>query len=102
MKCPRCKGEGKVVITMNVQTHGEEGVEVSKIPMDCSDCDGSGELSAEDVEFNKAEAEMWCKCEGETDFKFHADGNRKVYNKLIRIPKHHYSCVECKKVKQIG
>ena len=53
------------------------------------------------------EKDIWCegKCDTE-DAHFHDDGNKKIYKdndgKTYICDKHHYSCIICDKIIQVG
>ena len=54
-----------------------------------------------------AEIDIWCdgKCDTD-DANFHDDGNNKTYKdnegNKYNCSKHHYSCVLCDKIVQVG
>ena len=90
--CPSCT-KGKITITM--EEWGKPETKTETI-MNCLDCDGSGEVSQEDLDDIEYEKNMWCKCDGDTPTKFYDDGVHP------EISKHHWRCKPCGKVKQIG
>jgi hypothetical protein len=93
MICPSCKGTGKMELT--IQTYGEATVRKSSIG--CITCGESGTITKEKKAQLDAEYKMWCRCEDSDDSEFRDDGECNC-----GVHKHHYHCVGCGKITQIG
>jgi len=101
MKCSVCEGTGKQHVTFSnlefddkINKWVEKLIDESDQP--CVLCDGSGEMSQEEAETADCEKRMWCKCEKKHGVKFFKDGEHR------RLHKHHYRCLKCGGVVQIG
>ena len=91
MICPRCKGSGKMDLTVH------EGGSATAIKITCVTCDGAGEIDSFKYNLYRQEVEMWCRCgnpSGEVDF--YEDGQDP------KIGMHHIKCRDCGKVIQVG
>ena len=89
MRCPTCKGHKTVILTK--KTFGSDEVERSEIP--CVICKGVGMVKESVI---KEIEEFWCNCEVRGKTQFYADGeHRDLY-------KHHYRCLKCGRVTQVG
>jgi phage FluMu protein Com len=96
MKCPRCKGSGKMTIKMSEYSGGKVIVN-DTLEMKCFECKGTGQITEAEMKVIKAEKAMWCKCgnpSGQTMFV--DDGESK------KCAKHHWVCEDCGKITQIG
>jgi hypothetical protein len=87
MKCPTCKGEKFISISVV----GQELKKAIKIP--CFDCFGTGIVTEVQRDGIERRNDLWCKCGAKSGSTFHPDA--------FSI-KHHYTCNDCGKVVQIG
>ena len=90
MKCPKCEN-GKMSVKMI-----ENGVTTESF-IKCVFCDGTGDLSKEEIQDIKDEEDEWCTCGNPSDgVDFYDDGQHP------NLHKHHYRCKDCNKIVQIG
>lgn len=96
--CPRCKGTG--TITLTVIQRLPEGTTKSESHLACDTCNGAKTVTrARANTFARQQQyweQMWCRCEGDVDVDYYADGEHE------EIEKHHWRCKSCGKVRQIG
>lgn len=91
--CTTCNGAGKV--SVEVHTYGEK--ERSKVELQCVICNGAGEITAETAAALKRHEDDWCRCGNPSgDATFYNDGEHP------NCHKHHYRCVDCNGIVQIG
>ncbi len=91
--CPKCHGKKTLTITVNTPTEPlQETVELS-----CVWCDKTGEVTEQQLASIEGEDAMWCRCGNPSgDVRYVADGES------VAISKHHWCCVDCDKIVQIG
>jgi len=95
MKCPSCKN-GKQYVKSTEYGTGE----VFECDITCVRCNGTQELTPEQIEAYEYEQQMWCECEESTFGSYPEDGACQV--KGCRVHKHHVHCGTCGKITQIG
>lgn len=88
MDCPQCKGHGKVTCT--VHTFGEK---TTSIKLPCPTCNGKGQATPAEKAAHQEFLDSWCKCGAKNGNEFHDD---------TPTAKHHYTCIDCGKVTQVG
>jgi len=91
--CKVCKGTGKQTTT--ITTWGSDKVE--KFESNCVWCNGTGQMTEQQLGNYNYDKNMWCKCKDKTDAYYVPDGVCRC-----GIGKHHYHCNKCKKVTQVG
>ncbi len=95
--CPKCEGKKTMSITVSYGWPGHETKPSETSEQRCVHCNGTGEVSDEDLEVINYEDNMWCECGNKNDaVDFYEDGEHP------EIHKHHYRCRNCKGVAQIG
>lgn len=96
--CTHCKGSGRMTVkcmtvTAKGKTHGE-------LEIRCFHCDGSGSVTKDQLEAQRQEAALWCKCDPPSDRPPIFKGDGQCRPDCYR--KHHYHCPDCGGVVQIG
>ncbi|TXI03115.1 MAG: hypothetical protein E6Q76_14305 [Rhizobium sp.] len=72
------------------------GQAVQSLSMPCIFCDATGKITEQRRSALRAEAALWCRCEdNEAGTQYVADG-------AGIIAKHHWVCLHCGKIVQIG
>jgi len=90
MRCKVCKGTGKQTIEVC-------GAETGKFEMDCFWCEGTGEMTPRQKRTWDFARNSWCRCGNPSgESKFYDDGKHPT------TKTHHYRCVDCGKITQIG
>ena len=90
--CPDCKGEGRKDITIEFKDDPADTLNI-----ECFTCNGEGEVDQEGYDAWVYEKNVWCKCGNPSnETRFYDDGEGKW------VHKHHYVCIDCGKVVQIG
>ena len=94
--CPTCKGTGKQ--TIRATTIDDRGV-TKEPPMviTCILCKGAKEISEAEFASVERERELWCRCSKSKSGPFYDDGKHPGC-----VNKHHWHCVNCGKITQIG
>ena len=91
-KCPKCT-DGKITVTFC-----EDGKEPVKSDIKCVHCNGSSIISELKLFELEEEENMWCKCENKSgQVTYHEDDEDGA-----AVLKHHWTCNDCGKIKQIG
>lgn len=90
--CPCCEGGG--VQRLTVETRGEPGEKAYDIT--CVFCKGSKVVTPAESDAWQEMMTAWCDCPTPGDSKFYADGEH------ADLHKHHYRCVDCGGITQIG
>ena len=93
IKCPTCNGTGKQILRcVDYQTKVEELTEIT-----CVACNGDGEITDEQLAEIEWYKNMWCKCDSVLGSDFYDNDECDC-----GVSKHHYHCLNCGKVTQIG
>jgi len=91
MKCPNCKGSGKVTGTY-IEDDKEE-----KFPCKCYRCMGKGTITKAENDAYKAMMDAMCSCDNPSEeATFYDDGQHP------NCSKHCWVCNDCGKIKQVG
>lgn len=97
MKCSVCKGAGKQTITARTLVKGGSWKKEPPVTIPCLGCKGTGEMTQEQADALRTYEEMWCRCGNPSgESSFYDDGEHPG------LAKHHYRCVDCGRVTQIG
>ena len=99
IQCPNCNGKGTYpVVAKMFSKNGWEDQEPVNMP--CKVCNETGKVTQEHLDELKRSAEerkkLWCSCKEDYGVNYFENGQHPD------LHKHHYRCMKCKKIVQIG
>ncbi len=93
-KCPMCE-DGQMKFTEVFPFDKDKPDEVSYIH--CFQCGGTGFATQDYIDMFEEHKRMWCECGNPSDDSYYVPDNEHP-----DISKHHWRCMDCRKVIQIG
>jgi hypothetical protein len=99
--CTICEGTGKQTVHSSILSFDEKAkvwrsIAEPPVKITCVGCGGTGRMTAAQEAVAKYEREMWCQCGAPMGVRFYDDNEHPV------LTKHHYRCLVCRGVTQIG
>lgn len=94
--CPQCKGKTTVSVTAHKFVAGKGFISEPPVDLTCPTCNGKGEIDDRKMEAYEFEQNMWCKCGNPSGNSKRWDDGEGI------IHKHHYTCLDCGKITQVG
>jgi len=93
-KCPMCEG-GQSKFTEVFTFDKDKPDKVTYV--DCFLCGATGIVSDDVIESFEEHQKMWCECGNPSEETYYVPDNERS-----DISKHHWRCMDCRKVVQIG